>query len=81
MDEKYFNTLESKLATALRPIKPSRKFIEQVGARVRIAPPEVIINRAHNPAFWIWVIGGALSGMLLLITGVRALFYFFGRGK
>ena len=68
--------VEARLAQAFQPVYPSRKFVQTVRSRLRPRAPLVVVaNRIdETPHFWA-VIGGLISGALLLAAGLRAVFY------
>jgi hypothetical protein len=68
--------VEARLERAFRPVHPSRKFVQSVRSRLRpLAPSVVVAGRIDDmPRFWL-LMGGLLSGALLLAAAARAMFY------
>jgi hypothetical protein len=88
MKDKFLNAsrdklgnLETRLARTLQPIKPSRTFVNGLRQRIHIASPPVIVHRATDFRFWLVVIGSVVTGLVLIITGTRALYYLISRSK
>ena len=77
--EEELNDLEAQLAGTLKPIHPSREFIRHLRARIHFPNREEITLRLSDWRRLFIVFGGVISGMLLLITLARALYYFVGR--
>ena len=68
--------VEARLERAFRPVHPSRKFVQSVRSRLRPLAPSVVVTRRIDdmPRFWL-LMGGLLSGALLLAATARAVFY------
>ena len=71
--------LEAHLAGALRPITPPQELVSRLRQRIRFPQPEEIVSRLGNWRRLFLIYGGVMSGMLVIITIARALFYFVGR--
>jgi hypothetical protein len=71
--------LEEHLAGALKPITPSKELVARLRERIRFPQPEEIAMRLGNWRRLFLVYGGVMSGLLVIITIARALFYFVGR--
>ena len=75
------NALEERLAGTLQPVTPPGEVVQRLGSRVRELKPRMIARRLSNWEFVLIVIGSVMSVAMMILTLVRALFYFFGRGK
>jgi hypothetical protein len=71
--------LEEYLAGALKPITPSQELVARLRERIRFPQPEEIAMRLGNWRRLFLVYGGVMSGLLVIITIARALFYFVSR--
>jgi len=74
-------TLEAHLAGTLRPVTPSKDFVQRLRERVHLPEREVIVSRLRDWNRLFFVLGSVMSGMMLLITVARALYYLFGRRR
>lgn len=74
-------SLEAHLAGTLRPVSPPKDFVIRLRDRVRLPEREEIVNRLRDWSRLIMVFGSVMSGMVLLITIARALYYLVGRRK
>ena len=73
--------VETRLENAFRPVSPSRKFVQKVRSRIKIVPSVVVAERLNNTPRVLLVIGGVITAVLLLASGVRALFYLVNKSK
>jgi len=71
--------LETRLSGTLKPIRPSNDIIQRLHERIRFPSPEEIQMRLSDWRRMFLVLGGVMSGLLIIITIARALFYFVGR--
>jgi hypothetical protein len=71
--------IERHLASALRPVVPSQALLERLRNRIRMPDSTILLERLHDWRTLMLVLGGVLSGGLLIITLARALFHIFGR--
>jgi hypothetical protein len=71
--------LEAHLAGTLKPVAPPRKFIRGLRGRIHLPPREEIVSRLRDWNRWFFVLGGVMSGVLMILTAARALFHLFGR--
>ena len=78
-DLENFESLEAHLAGTLRPVTPSKDFVQRLRERVRLPERGVFVNRLRDWNRLFLVFGSVMSGMLLLITVTRALYYLVGR--
>lgn len=80
LSEDQIDALEAHLAGALRPVVPPMEVVQRLGERVRSWQPQEIVSRLRKDWQRMFVVlGGVMSGMLVLITVGRALYYFVGR--
>jgi hypothetical protein len=77
--EEDIQVLEAHLAGTLKPVAPPKKSIQRLNMRMRMPNREEIRHRLSDWNRLFLVFGGVLSGMLLLITLARALYYLTGR--
>ena len=81
MDEdiERMRAMEAHLAGTLRPVSPSRELLQRLRRRIRIPDRGEIVDRLHDwKTLWL-VLGGALSGGLVVLTVARAVFHLVGR--
>jgi hypothetical protein len=72
-------TLEEHLAGTLKPITPPKELVSRLRERIHLPERGEIVSRLGNWRRLFVVYSGVMSGMLVLITIARALFYFWGR--
>ena len=72
-------SLEAHLAGILRPIAPSKDFVQSLRERVRLPERGVFVSRLRDWKRLFLVFGSVMSGMLVIITIARALYYLVGR--
>ena len=77
--ELELDELEAHLAGTLKPVTPPREFIRRLRGRIQFPPREEIILRLRDWNRLILVLGGVMSGLLVILTVARALFHLFGR--
>lgn len=77
--EEQLEELESHLAGTLRPVTPSHEIVQRLRTRIQFPAREEIVNKLNDWRRLFFVFSGVLSGMLLLITVARALYYLLGR--
>jgi len=71
--------LEAQLDGMLRPIAPPSELLLRLRGRLRFPERSVIISRIRDWQTLMLVLGGALSGGLVVLTLARALFHLVGR--
>lgn len=71
--------LEAHLAGTLRPVSPPKDFVQDLRDRIRLPRREVIVSRLRDWKRLFLVFGSVMSGMLIVITVARALYYLVGR--
>lgn len=74
-----FESLEAHLAGTLRPVSPPKDFVQHLRDRIRLPKREVIVSRLRDWNRLFLVFGSVMSGMLIIITVARALYYLVGR--
>ena len=77
-DEQLF-ALEAHLAGTLRPVTPPIDVVQRLRERIRFPQSEEIVSRLRDWQRMFVVFGGVMSGMLVIITVARALYYLVGR--
>lgn len=73
------DVLEAHLAGTLKPVSPPMDIIQRLRERVHMPSRNEITLRLTDWRRLFFVFGGVISGMLLLITLARALYYMTGR--
>jgi hypothetical protein len=79
LSEAQVNALEAQLAGTLRPVIPPLDVVQRLREEIRFPQPEVIVSRLRDWQRMFFVFGGVMSGLLVLITVARALYYLVGR--
>lgn len=74
-------SLEAHLAGTLRPVAPPKDFVQRLRDRVRLPERDVLVSRLRDWKRLFLVFGSVMSGMVILITIARALYYMFGPRK
>lgn len=71
--------LEAHLAGTLKPVAPPMRFVRGLRGRIHLPPREEIVLRLRDWNRWVFVFGGVMSGVLVILTVARALYHLFGR--
>lgn len=71
--------LEAHLAGTLRHVTPPTDLVQRLRARIRFPQPREMRSRIGDWNRLFVIYGGVMSGMLVIITIARALFYFYRR--
>ena len=71
--------IERHLAGTLKPVSPSRDLIQRLRRRIRIPQRSEIAVRIKDWNTLMLVLGGVLSGALVIVTVARAIFHLVGR--
>jgi len=71
--------LETRLSGTLKRIQPSSDIVQRLNERIHFPSPEEIQKRLRDWPKMFLVLGGVMSGLLVVITIARALFHLFGR--
>ncbi len=77
--EEELEVLESHLAVTLQPVAPSREITQRLKARIQMPARNEIVTRLNDWRKWFFVFGSVLSGMMLIVTVARAMYYLVGR--
>jgi hypothetical protein len=72
-------SLEADLAGTLRPISPPQGYAQRLRERIRFPDREVLVRRLRDWRRLFITFGGVMTGILLIITVGRALYYLAGR--
>jgi hypothetical protein len=73
------DALESHLAGTLRPVAPPKSVMQGLRGRIHLPQRSEIVWRVRDWRSLFLALSGALSGVLLIVTVARALFYLVGR--
>jgi len=79
LSDDQINALEAHLAGTLKPVVPPVDVVQRLRDRIRFPQSEEIVLRLRDWERMFVVLGGVMSGMLVLITVARALYYLVGR--
>ena len=79
MQTKDLDILETHLAGTLKRVSPPNDIIQRLRGRITMPARETITLRLRDWRTLFFVFGGVMSGMLLIVTVARALYYFIGR--
>lgn len=72
--------LEAHLAGTLTPVVPPTDVVQRLRERIQFFPSrDKLTLRLRDWEQMFFVFGGVMSGMLVLITIARALYYFVGK--
>lgn len=77
--EGTFTDLEAHLAGTLKRVTPSREAFQRLRVRIHMPEPRLIAERIASWRFFFVVLGGVMSGLMLIITVARALYHLVGR--
>ena len=77
--EARLDVIEARLAGALRRVTPPHGLVHRLRERIRMPDRREIAGRLRDWQALLLVLGGVLSGALVLITFARALFHLVGR--
>ncbi|MBI5961955.1 MAG: hypothetical protein HY863_00640 [Chloroflexi bacterium] len=77
--EEELEVLESHLAVTLKPVAPPKEITQRLRERIRMPARDEIVLRLNDWRRLFLIFGGVLSGMMLLVTVARALYYLVGR--
>jgi len=79
LSPEHIETLEAHLAGTLRPVSPPKDFVHRLRNSIRLPEREVIVSRLRDWNRLFLVFGSVMSGMLIIITVARVLYYLVGR--
>lgn len=63
----------------LRPVAPSRELLQRLRRRIRFPQRDEIAGRLRDWQTLMLVLGGVISGALVIVTVARAIFHLVGR--
>jgi hypothetical protein len=75
LSDQQIYALEEHLAGTLKPVTPPMEVVNRLRERIHFPEPRVIVSRLRDWQRVFLVFSGVMSGMLVLITLARALFY------
>ena len=81
MAKEQIGELETYLSGALKPIRPPVDVVQRLQERIGSLEPSRIAKRLSNWELSIITVGSVMSAAMVILTVVRALFYFFERHK
>lgn len=80
LSDDQIDALEAHLAGTLKPVTPPNEVIQRLRERMSSLPTQQLVSRLRGDWQRMFVVlGGVMSGMLVMITVARALYYFVGR--
>jgi hypothetical protein len=79
ISDDQLSALETYLAGALRRVNPPTDVVTRLRERIRMPQPGEIVSRFREWKRMFVVFGGVMSGLLVMITVGRALYYLIGR--
>jgi len=80
-DKEEITELENSLSITLKSIRPPSDVMQRLQERIGKLETNRIAKRISNWELSIITIGGAVSATMVILTIIRALFYFFGKYK
>ncbi len=79
MTSEDLDVLETHLAGTLKRVVPPGDIVQRLRGRITMPARETITLRLRDWRTLFFVFGGVMSGMLLIVTVARALYYLVGR--
>lgn len=79
MPTEDLDVLETHLAGTLKRVSPPNDIIQRLRGRINMPARGTITLRLRDWRTLFFVFGGVMSGMLLIVTVARALYYLMGR--
>jgi hypothetical protein len=79
VSEEQLFALEAHLAGTLKPVALPNEVIQRLKERIHFPQTNEIVLRLRDWQRMFLVFGGVMSGLLVLITIARALYYLIGR--
>jgi hypothetical protein len=74
------DALEAHLAGTLRPVTPPMDVVERLRERLSTLQSQEIVSRLRGDWQRMFIVlGGVMSGLLVMITVARALYFLVGR--
>lgn len=72
-------SLETHLSRTLKRVPPPRDMLERLRGRIQMPTRSEIKLRLRDWRQLLFIFGGVMSGMLVIVTLARAFYYFAGR--
>lgn len=69
--------LEKSLSDTLHTVRPPEDVIQRLQKKIGSLEPNYIAKRITNWELWLITVGTVISAAMVIITLVRALYYFF----
>ena len=79
LSEEQVLALEAHLAGTLRPVTPPIDVVQRLREKIHFPQPDEIALRLRDWQRMFVILGGVMSGLLVIITVARALYYLVGR--
>ena len=77
--EERLRALEAHLAGTLKPVAPPQELLTRLRGRIHFPDRSQIADRLRNWKTLMLVLGGVISGAVVLLTFARALYHVVGR--
>jgi hypothetical protein len=77
--ERDFDALEGRLAGTLRPVSPPDEFVQRLRSRIHVPERGDLTVRLQAWVRAMVVFGGVMSGAVVVIAVLRALYHILGR--
>lgn len=77
--EENLDSIEAHLAGTLKPVTPPSELIQRLRGRIQMPTRSEITLRLADWRRMFFVLGGVMSGMLVLVTLARVFYYMAGR--
>jgi hypothetical protein len=75
------DALEAYLAGTLRPVAPPKDFVQRLRGRIRLPKRDMIVSRLRDWNRLFLVFSSVMSGVVIIISIARLLYYIFGHRK
>lgn len=79
LSEEQVIALEAHLAGTLRPVTPPIDVVQRLREKIHFPQPDEIALRLRDWQRMFVILGGVMSGLLVIISVARALYYLVGR--
>ena len=73
--------LEQRLASTLRPVKPSPVFVQTTRRRFNFASPTTVAQRLADSNYLFILMASCIGVAVLIIAVARFIFFLLGRNK
>jgi len=71
--------LEAHLAGTLKPVAPPKEIVQRLARRIQLPNRERIVSSLSDWNRLFLVFAGVISGMVLIVTVARVMYYLSGR--